>query len=326
MKSKYNYRNFGLGILLILLSFPVHASTVVEDAMGIMEAICTNKNLYKQASKELRFATDAEGNFIIKAIGKVAASLGFEYRSKDQSGVSNTLKQEDLATLIDKQAECNKEFIPFMMNVLSQSAQRSPKAVAIDSKSYPNQNGLSNAEAIAKIIRESGHKNVEVFDIMPRDPSDWDPALVRALNPEMIFLHWSAFETKKEQCSIDRTDSAPGLECNKRFFKHFTQLAKQTDAQFVIYTRTDSACQNVKSMISKAVSRKLLNEHHINRAVLLQMAGSRKTTAAERMGSFASEQSKIDISNLFDLLLKTDGVSKIASEYSPEKHGICRLL
>lgn len=314
---------FCVSVWLVFSCLQAQASTVVTDATEIMRAVCTNEQLYKEASDNLRFGTDAEGNFIIKSIGKVAASLGFEYKSKDQSGIANTLKPEDLAVLAGKQSECNEKFIPFLMETLSQSAQRSPKAVAIDSKSYANKNGVSNATAIAEIIR---NKNIEVFDIPIRDPSNWDPSLIRALNPEIVFLHWSAFETEAEPCSIDRTDTSPSFRCNKRFFYYFSQLARQTDAQFVIYTRTPSACLNIKSMMTKAISRNALQERDLRRAVLIEMKGSGKSIAAEREGSFTSIQSKTDVSDLVDLLLTTDGISKIISKYSSDNHGICSFL
>ena len=291
------------------------------SAIELMEAICVNPQIYNAAADKLRFGTDAEGSFLIKTLGKLSASLGFEYKRSGQSGVSDKLNSRELAKLIGDQSNCQKDFKPILLDLLVKSTQRSPKVITIDSKSYPNRNNVTNANAIAEIFRAEGLSEVDVFDISPRKPDAWEAGIVRALNPEVIFLHWSAFETSAQECTMSTTKRNA---CNQRFFKHFAQFIKQTDADFVIYTRTRNACKLFPRIAREAVDKRVLESSYAERSVIMEMTGPKSSTAFDRNGRFTSTQSQSDVAGLYSAISE-GGIDRVIELYNEGDRGICNV-
>src|SRR5688572_30418356 len=108
-----------VGIFLVLVS-SVKGETPVKSALELMEKICRNPNLAREAaqSQSIRFGADATGSLFIRFVGSVAAGLGYTAEQKSGEGFRGQLRPEDLTALLKGEQECQKEFKDVLLSTL----------------------------------------------------------------------------------------------------------------------------------------------------------------------------------------------------------------
>lgn len=181
--------------------------------------------------------------------------------------------------------------------------------VAIDTYQYVGSGGdplETNADEIKDIlVQNTTISSSKIFSIRALR-NGWDPKVVSALNPKLAFMHFSTFETEKEQCNLDQRFAQGIPPACHRLFLAIRGLINGSQAQIVLYTRTGSACSNAKSFFEGAVAKGLLKAKDMPRLNILGLLVDQRKSQGQKKW-FETDASKRAVSFLAETLLFQQG-------------------
>lgn len=130
--------------------------------------------------------------------------------------------------------------------------------------------GQTNADDIALWLPI----DAQVF--LERTNASWNrQQFVRDLKPDLLIIHFSAFETKDFACNVWAKDKSKDAVCNEIFFSLVADLLRK-GTKVIVFTRTSGVCDKPDddfSFVQKFKSQLAVGDEFLPQVTLMDMSG-----------------------------------------------------
>lgn len=324
-----------LASLSAFLCFSNSARAVSDDfdkIIGVLDALCLRDDISKSKKSSFHISSNAEGNIIVRIGVEIIAALGLSYESDDSEGFSAVMAPDEFSKVVLAGMQCRQDNFANIAELYALNFAKNARAVVIDTKCYKEcEISGTNADTISDILdkqlRNRGISREDIHTITPRPIVGWDSKTVHLLDPELIFMHWSAFELEGENCSriVLLSDNNETNPCIERTINYIKTIANNTRSDFLIFTRTPRFCLHAPRLMLDAVSEKILDKSILDRVAFIEMARRDQPSSipGKRNGDFNSERAKSDIVEIAGQVFDGKSIKFAVRKFSEGRFGVC---